>query len=172
MDAFRQILSPTLPPRYLMRQISVAWYQIMEEVYHHEPEGTRILVRRDRVYSPLLNDFILHDYITTRHAVPILLNEIWSHQDVAYREGEATPYPFDIDAFHDRDTILEYHRNNQNLNPLPEGHSEDAMEIALPEIPPLLSPFPFPFAFHALPDSFPMIPPPLTSSALLSAFQD
>lgn len=150
LEGFRQILSPQMPQRYLMRQIGMSWYQIMEEVFHDVPVGTRILVRRDRVFSPLLNDHIIHEYTTTKQALPTFLGDCWTHQDVAYREGEMSPYPYDMDAFTQRDELLNNHRNNQNINPLGEGQ-EDLMDISFPD--------------------FPHVPVPLSSSLLLSSYQ-
>ena len=148
VSPFRQIMSPQMPPRYLMRQIGMSWYQIMEEIYHDVALGTRILVRRDRVHSPLLNRIIIQDYITTREEHPLLQWMAgWTHQDVVYPEGEVTPYEFDIDAFHDRDMIMSNHRNNRNVNPLGEGHvlGEGERFPPLPDIRPLELP---PFLAH------------------------
>ncbi len=183
LEGFRQILSPQVPARYLMRQISIAWYRIMEEIYDDVPVGTRILVRRDRVFSPLVNGYLIHDYITTRQALPTFLNAPWSHQDVAYCEEEVSPYPFDMDAFHDRDNIMNNYRNNQNVNPLGEGHEfPDPMDLsfpALPALPALPASFPPlpdipPLQLHPLVVDFPMVPPfqpfPLSSLSLLSAY--
>lgn len=155
LEGFRQILSPQMPARYLMRQIGMSWYRMMEEVFHDTPVGTRILVRRERVFSSVLNDHVVHEYITTRQALPTFLGDCWTHQDVAYREGEMSPYPYDIDAFTQRDEILNNHRNNLNINPMEEGQ-EDMMDISPPH---LFPPLPAPQAF------------PLSSSALLSSYQ-
>lgn len=166
LQGFRQILSPQMPRRYMMRQIGMAWYNMMEDVFTDVPVGTRILVRRDRNWSQERQAYILQDYITTREAHPTFLGRPWSHQDVAYMEYEVSPYPYDMDAFHERDNILNNYRNNQNLNPLPEGYSPmDVSDEGVPALP-ALSPLP---EVQPLPPLSPLFV--LSSMSLLSSFQ-
>lgn len=137
LDGNRTILSPTMPQRYLVRQIGMGWYRSMEDVFDNVPVGTRILVRSNRSFSPVTNQNIITDYITTRMGHQTFLG-YWTHQDVAYGENEVSPYPFDMDAYHQRDVILSNHMNNQNvpeialpqegLNPLGEGQMMDQNE--------------------------------------------
>ena len=158
------ILSPTIPRQYLMRQIGIVWYRVMEEIYDNEPIGTRILVRRDTYYHPLVDTHITHDYITTRVGHETVYGH-WTHQNVAYLHNEVSPLPITIDAFTTRDEIMSNNRNNQDNpehNPFPEGH-------VIPEG------HAFPEG-HAIPDpadllgfvnSFLQQPPPGLSSNLL-----
>ena len=122
------ILSPTIPRQYLMRQIGIVWYRVMEEIFDDEPIGTRILVRRDTYYHPLVDTHVTHDYITTRVGHETVYGH-WTHQSVAYLHNEVSPFPFTIDAFTTRDEIMSNNHNNHMnpilnpiLNPLPEGH--------------------------------------------------
>lgn len=163
LQGFRQILSPQMSRRYLMRQIGMAWYHMMEDVFNDVPAGTHILVRRDRNWSQERQAYILLDYITTREAHPTFLGRPWSHQDVAYMEYEVSPYPYDIDAFHQRNDILNNYRINLNLNPLPEGYSPmDMSEEGAPALPPLPE-------IQPLPPLSPLFA--LSSMSLLSSFQ-
>lgn len=126
LDGNRTILSPNMPQRYLVRQIGLAWYRNMEEIFDDVPVGTRILVRRDITVHPVTHDRIITDYITTRIGQETFLGH-WTHQDVAYLENEVTPYPFDIDAYHQRDEILQNNWNNNHhagVNPLGEGQMQ------------------------------------------------
>lgn len=133
LDGNQTILSNNMPRRYLVRQIGMAWHRSMEEVFDDVPVGTRILVRRDIVFNSQRNHNIITDYITTRINRETFMG-YWTHQDVVYMENEVTPYPFDIDAYHQRDEILFNHQNNQNnphqVNPLGEGEREgEGMDI-------------------------------------------
>ena len=150
------ILSENIPHHYLMRQIGLAWYRIMEEIFHDVPVGTRILVRRDTAFQGLVGNHVTHDYITTRVGHPTLYGH-WTHQNVAYLHNELSPYPFMIDAFTERNQIMEENHNNHmipQVNPLPEGQ----MEVDLPA-----SALPAP----ALPDALPPIAalPPIPAPA-------
>ena len=152
------ILSENIPHHYLMRQIGLAWYRIMEEIFHDVPVGTRILVRRDTAFQGLVGNHVTHDYITTRVGHPTLYGH-WTHQNVAYLHNELSPYPFMIDAFTERNQIMEENHNNHmipQVNPLPEGQ----MEVDLPA-----SAFPA----SALPDALPPIAAPALQ-ALAEAF--
>lgn len=104
----------------------------MEEIFDDVAVGTRILIRRDITIHPLMNDRIIVDYITTRIAQETFLGH-WTHQDVVYLENEVTPYPFDMDAYHMRNEILENNWNNNNhphmaVNPLGEGQQQQPQE--------------------------------------------
>lgn len=141
LDGNQTILSPNVPRRYLVRQIGLAWHRSMEEVFDNVPVGTRILIRRDRTFHPMTNDRIIVDYITTRIAQETFLGH-WTHQDVVYLENEITPYPFDIDAYHQRHEILENNWNNNNnnnnhqhagVNPLGEGQQQQEGQIQQPQ---------------------------------------
>ena len=157
------ILSENIPHHYLMRQIGLAWYRIMEEIFHDVPVGTRILVRRDTAFQGLVGNHVTHDYITTRVGHPTLYGH-WTHQNVAYLHNELSPYPFMIDAFTERNQIMEENHNNHmipQVNPLPEGQ----MEVDLPA-----SAFPASaFPASALPDALPPIAAPALQ-ALAEAF--
>ena len=122
------ILSPTIPQHYLMRQTGLAWFRIMEEIFHDEPIGTRILVRRETNYHPIADTHVTHDYITTRVNHETIYGQ-WTHQSVAYRYNELSPYTFTMDAFTTRNEIMDNNHNNHMnplLNPLPEGHAQPA----------------------------------------------
>jgi hypothetical protein len=155
------ILSDQLPHQYLMRQIGLAWFRAMEEVFHDSPVGTRILVRRDTSFQGIVGNHVTHDYIMTRVAHNTLYGG-WTHQSVAYLHNEVSPYPFDIDAFADRDQIIAQYRMNHMINPLPEGHMEvDEAVPALPVLP----------ALQAWAEAFLQPPPGGLSSNSLFTFQ-
>jgi hypothetical protein len=129
------ILSDQIPAHYMARQAGISWFRIMEEIFADSPIGERILVRRDTYYHPLVDTHVTHDYITTRVAHETLYGR-WTHQTVVYLHNEVSPYPFTLDAFHDRDRILSDNHNNHMLpreaqpNPLPEGHVQgDAINV-------------------------------------------
>lgn len=133
LDGNRTILSPNVPRRYLVRQIGTAWHRSMEEIFDDVAVGTRILIRRDITIHPLTHARIIVDYITTRIAQETFLGH-WTHQDVVYLENEVTPYPFDMDAYHQRNEILENNWNNNNhqhmaVNPLGEGQQPQEGQI-------------------------------------------
>lgn len=127
LDGNRTILSPNVPRRYLVRQIGTAWHRSMEDIFDDVAVGTRILIRRDITVHPLMNDRIIVDYITTRIAQETFLGH-WTHQDVVYLENDVSPYPFDMDAYHQRNEILEnnWNINHQHgaVNPLGEGQQQ------------------------------------------------
>lgn len=145
MEMFRQILSAEIVQPYMMRQIGLTWYREMEDIFENVPVGTRILVRRDRVWSIRQNQFLIHDYMTTREEHPMLLGRPWSHQDVAYVENEESPYPHDVDAFHTRDEIMENHRNNHSIESV---SVTDEMDVSsdVPPVRPLTSRILFSFS--------------------------
>jgi hypothetical protein len=101
----RTIIAPSISSRYLMRQIGLGWYQIVESMYPNVSPNTRILVRRDRYEPPSLSFPIIHDYITVRVDHPTLYNG-WVHVNVAYPASENSPYLFDVDGYHDRDGMF------------------------------------------------------------------
>jgi hypothetical protein len=107
----RTIITPTIPSRYLMRQIGLGWYQIAESLYPNVEPNTRILVRRDCYQPPSLSFPIIHDYITVRVDHPTLYNG-WIHVNVAYPASENSPYPFDMDGYHDREGMFRTHPNS------------------------------------------------------------
>jgi hypothetical protein len=101
----RTIISPSIPSRYLMRQIGLGWYHIIESLYPNVEPNTRILVRRDRYQPPSVSFPLIHDYLTVRVNHPTLHNG-WVHVSVAYPASENSPYPFDVDGYHDREGLF------------------------------------------------------------------
>lgn len=101
----RTIIAPTLGDRYLMRQIGSAWFQIMENTYPNAAIGTRILVRRDVIQPPSHPFNVIHDYVTIRVNQPTLYGD-WVHVHVAYPANENSPYPFDVDGYHNREELF------------------------------------------------------------------
>lgn len=99
------MVSQSLPSRYLIRQIGSAWYQLMENMYPNAAVGTRILVRRDITAHPTFPGQIIHDYITVRTNQQTLYDQ-WIHVQVAYPSNENSPYPFDIDGYHNREEMF------------------------------------------------------------------
>lgn len=118
----RMIMSPTLSCRYLMRQIGLGWYQMVEGVYPNVPVNTRILVRRDHYQPPSLSFPLIHDYITVRVDHPTLYNG-WIHVSVAYPASENSPYPFDMDGYHNRDEIFRMSPLGSSAQPASEVSS-------------------------------------------------
>lgn len=106
------IFSETIPRRYLARQLGMQWYRELEQIHQNVPVGTRLLIRRDT------RDGLITDHITTRVTRETFYGN-WTHQTVVYRQGEFTPYPFDMDCFHNRFELMEIYRNNQLLPPNP-----------------------------------------------------
>ncbi len=169
------ILSDQIPRHYMMRQIGLAWFRLMEEIFHNTPVGTRILVRRDTVFQDGVGNHVIHDYITTR-TVHDTLYGCWTHQNVAYLHNEVSPYPFDIDGFTERDRLIQDNHDNQNpqVNPQPEGHMDVDVPLpaALPALPapalpvPDLPPFPDLAALQAWAEEFLLAAPALSSNSL------
>ena len=159
------ILSPPIPRQYLMRQVGLAWFRIIEEIFHDSPVGTRILVRRDTSFQGSVGNYVRHDYITTRVAHDTLYGG-WTHQNVAYLHNEVSPYPITVDAFTERDQIIANHHSIPlEGNPLPEGHREGEPDHppALPDaLPPVLP------ALQAWAEAFLQPPPNLSSNSLFT----
>ncbi len=106
------IFSDSIPRRYLARQLGMHWYRELEQIHQNIPVGTRLLIRRDT------RDGLITDHVTTRVTRETIYGN-WTHQTVVYRVGEFTPYPFDMDCFHNRSELMEIYRNNQLLPPNP-----------------------------------------------------
>jgi len=106
------IFSESIPRRYLARQLGIHWYREMEEIHQNVSVGTRLLIRRES-YNGIITDHIT-TYVTRQ-----TFYGNWTHQTVVYREDEFTPYPFDMDCFHNRSELMEIYRNNQLLPPNP-----------------------------------------------------
>ena len=122
------ILSPSIPARYLVRQIGTNWFRQMEDIHHHTPIGTRLLIRRDIRGNQVV------DYITTRVTRATFYGN-WTHEIVSYMSDEATPYGFDLDCFRSRDDLL---LNNYNQRMLfPDFPNLPALRIQLPALPAL-----------------------------------
>lgn len=104
----RTIISPLIPSRYLMRQIGLNWYQMVESQYQDVEVGTRILVRRDQYQPPSRPFAIIHDYMTVKVDRSTLYNG-WVHINVAYPVGEDSPHPFDVDGYHTSEDLFHRH---------------------------------------------------------------
>ena len=115
----RTILSPSLPHRYLMRQIGMGWFGVVESLYPNAEVGTRILVCRSISQSGRFPYPIVHDYLTVRVSRPTLYNG-WIHVNVAYSVREDTPYPYDMDGYHAREALFQR----------PEGAGENQREMS------------------------------------------
>jgi hypothetical protein len=167
------ILSPTISRRHLARHIGSNWFQLMEDIHQHVPVGTRLLIRRINM------GMIVSDYISTRVTRNTIYGN-WTHQIVVYQMNEVTPYPFDMDCFYPRDDLLSNYYNN-NPSPLPviplhqvnqENDFLHAIEFVSQSI--NVNPLPEGDAMwvdeNDMPLIFPLSPVRLTSSALLSSF--
>lgn len=116
-DHVSLIQSP-LPHNYLMRQVGMNWFQLVEQRYPNMAFGTRILVRRVVELTRYSDIRVVHDYITTRSVHPTLFGN-WVHYSVAYLSNQASPYPYDIDGFHNRNSPIPNPNPNPNPNPTP-----------------------------------------------------
>lgn len=173
------LYSPTLTPQYLIRQPSLKWWYTMEDFFAEVPVGTRLLIRRDIRFNHAQGGYVVNDYITTRVARETLYGH-WTHQYVTYREGEHTPYGFDINAYESRYELL-----SQSYNNNPDTHMkwmeltpsvpDDAMDTDEERARAFLTPFPL---TTDLPDSLPplasLLPfpasfPPLSVASLSSS---
>lgn len=133
------IMSNSIPRQYLMRQIGLAWFRIMEEIFNDVPVGTRILVRRDMTFQNIVGNHMIHDYITTRVAHPTIYGNGWTHQSVAYLHNEVSPYPFTLDAATERERIMMENNNNHMIqwnvpdasDVQPDRMEEDGMSDAI-----------------------------------------
>jgi hypothetical protein len=93
----------------------------MEEIHHNVPVGTRLLIRRET------RNGLTTDHLTTRVSRATFYGN-WTHQTTVYRDGDLTPYPFDMDCFHARfDLLANHHRNNIPFEAL-------ALPLRLPQV--------------------------------------
>ena len=88
------IIAPNLSP-FLTRSINMGWYFRVEESEPHAEPGTRFLV--NRYVSTIRGQIIVQDFITTRCNDQNNIYHGWSHQTVAYLQGDNSPYPFHFD---------------------------------------------------------------------------
>jgi hypothetical protein len=130
------LISADLPRYYMIRQPSMKWWTMMEEIHENVPSGTRILIRKDIRYYNRMRRNVIHEYISTRVERDTLYGR-WIHHCIAYTEEEGSPYPYDVDAFRDRDSII---TNYNNLHPRPvlfpvEINSDviDPMDVVIAE---------------------------------------
>lgn len=90
------ILSPSLPPTFMIRCPSDHWWRIVEEENEDAIVGTRFLVRRDHITYH--GRTVILDYLSTRTYIDDFHYGYWSRQYVAYYSDEPSPYPvFPID---------------------------------------------------------------------------
>lgn len=88
------IIAPNIPP-FLTRSINMGWYFRVEESEPHAEPGTRFLV--NRYVSTIRGQIIVQDFITTRCDDQNNIYRGWTHQTVAYLQGDNSPYPFHFD---------------------------------------------------------------------------
>lgn len=88
------IFAPNLPS-FLTRSINMTWYYRVEESEPNAQPGDRFLV--NRYVSTIRGNIIVQDFITTRCADQNNIYQGWSHQTVAYLQGDNSPYPFHFD---------------------------------------------------------------------------
>jgi hypothetical protein len=81
--------------RFLTRSINMGWYFRVEESEPNAEPGQRFLV--NRYVSTIRGQIIVQDFITTRCNDQNNIYHGWSHQTVAYLQGENSPYPFHFD---------------------------------------------------------------------------
>ena len=102
------IYSPTVE-RFLVRSIGMGWYHRVEDSEPNAEAGQRFLVNRH--VATIRGQIIVQDYITTRSTDQNNIYQGWSHQTVAYLQGEISPYPHHFDRRH-------HHHNPINNSPL------------------------------------------------------
>jgi hypothetical protein len=81
--------------QFLTRSINMGWYFRVEESEPNAQPGDRFLVHR--YVSTIRNQIIVQDFITTRCTDQNNIYQGWSHQTVAYLQGDNSPYPFHFD---------------------------------------------------------------------------
>ena len=132
------MFSEAIPRAYLVRTLNRGWWAQMEEVFENVGVGTRILVRRDRLYHAPIQGDVYHDYITTRVEYPTFYGH-WTHQTVVYPVNHISPYSFDVDGYHHRNELLE----QLSSDPFSLDPPHDPMMVVAPpppaEAPPSLS---------------------------------
>jgi hypothetical protein len=104
------IYSPTVG-RFLVRSINMGWYHRVEDNEPNAEQGQRFLVNRH--VTTIQGQIIVQDYITTRCTDQNNIYQGWSHQTVAYLQGEISPYPHHFDR---RQIIHHNPINNIPLN--------------------------------------------------------
>lgn len=88
------IIAPNIAP-FLTRSINMTWYSRVEESEPNAQPGDRFLV--NRYVSTIRNQIIVQDFITTRCTDQNNIYQGWSHQTIAYLQGDNSPYPFHFD---------------------------------------------------------------------------